>query len=294
MGILKLKIEHNIFDIELLEKNCPITIEKLKSFLPFRVELHYAKIAGEEIMAVMPFHAPLENPIDVAQANAGMLAFWPHRHLLCLYYGEMQEEAASINVLGYLKSDTAEFAKYGEKTRGYQGKRFYHGDFFIDDLIDKIPELRAKHEVLHRFELEVWQKVPSEILQLGQKSGIMRPAGPVIYAEKDSHVFHENLNIMNELISSGVNDFSTCKVNLVKFLDSFYNKMRGWYQLKQTAEVIECYHQRIKEADNKEDIKFLIDHLMLFVGRINLWIDALIPWNEFNEYMKKHQLKLPT
>jgi hypothetical protein len=196
--------------------------------------------------------------------------------------------------LGYLKSDTAEFSEYGEKARAYQGKKFYYGYFFIDDSIDEIPVLKAQHEVLHRYELEVWQTVPSEILHLGKKAGIMRPAGPVIYAEMDSHVFHEYLSAMNEQISTGVTDFSTFKEHLINFLDNFYKKMNGWYQLKQTAEVIESYHQRLKETNKMEHIKMLIENLILFVGRINLWIDALIPWNEFNEYMKKHQLELPT
>jgi len=48
MDILHMKINDEIFEIDLTKTASPHTIETLKSYLPLRIELHYAKIAVEE------------------------------------------------------------------------------------------------------------------------------------------------------------------------------------------------------------------------------------------------------
>lgn len=285
MEILKIELFDQVFDIELLSDQCPGALKKLKEHLPFRSELHYAKIAGEEIMAVMPFHAPVENLMDVSRAKAGMLAFWPQRHLLCLYYGQMQEEAASIGLLGYLEQDPAEFAAFGERVRREQGRQLCYGAFYIDRPDRQIPVIQPHHPVLHPFERDIWLETPGEITDLIQRPGVMRPVGPLLYAETDTHAFHEYLSASLRLLPDRDEALGLFKTLFLSHLAEFHTKLDGWYLLPNSASVISEYAKRLDAAQGPHAFQGLLENLMLFVGRLNYWFDALVPWNDFNESM---------
>ena len=292
MEILTIALNDNLFQVELLSEFCPKTLKKLKVHLPFRTDLHYAKIAGEEVMGVMPFNAPLENALAVSQARAGMLVFWPERHLLCLYYGQMQEEAADISLLGYLKGDTEHFARVGEQIRREQGKKLHYGTFYIRKPKNAVPVIRPTHVTLHPFEYKIWERLPDEIWQLTCRLGIMRPAGPLLYAEADTHTFHEYLaaSISTQpFTGEALARFSTI---FCRHLKAFHNKMAGWYLIPETASVIEAYLNRLQQTSDPERYKKLLENLMFFVGRLNYWFDALIPWDVFNEHMKENPIEL--
>ncbi|MBF0530652.1 MAG: hypothetical protein HQK55_15580 [Deltaproteobacteria bacterium] len=288
MKSLKIALNNRTFEIELAPEFCPETLKQLESCLPFRTELHYAKIAGEEIMAVMPFHVPLESPMDVSRVKAGMLAFWPQRNLLCLYYGRMQEESASITFLGYLKDEVAQFAPVGEEVRRDQGKKLTYGTFYVDAPPSEAPVIKPTYPPLHPFEYEIWEKLPDEILELTKRSGIMRPVGPLLYAEADTHAFHEYLAVSKDILPSDINTLSIFSKVFGQHLKAFHNKMAGWYLLPQTAAVIESYLGRFSQLDQRTVFEGLLENLTLFVGRLNYWIDALIPWDDFNENMKRN------
>lgn len=292
MESLKLAFNDQVFEIDLIPDHCPQTLSRLKAHLPCRCELHYAKIAGEEIMAIMPFHAPLESALEVSQAKAGMLAFWPRRHLLCLYYGKMQEEAASINLLGYLRDEPVEFAHAGEQVRSDQGKKLRYGTFYIGSRPQAVPVAKPLHTLLHQFEYDIWEKLPDEILELIERPGIMRPVGPLLHAEADTHLFHEYLATSIRVLPADNEALKQFNMIFAHHLCDFHEKMASWYLLPQTAGVIKSYIEQLSQAGGRQSFTTLLENLMLFVGRLNYWLDALIPWDEFNEHMKRNHIRV--
>lgn len=291
MDSLTIAFNDNAFQVELLPSLCPQTLGRLNAHMPFRTELHYAKIAGEEIMGVMPFNAPLENTLEVSQVKAGMMVFWPERHLLCLYYGKMQEEAASISLLGYLKGDTERFTHAGEQVRREQGKGLIYGSFYGETPKAAVPVITPTHATLLPFEYKIWERLPNEILQLTSRRGIMQPAGPVLYAEADTHAFHEFLVTTIRMLPEEEAALACFSDIFCMHLKAFHQKMAGWYLLPDTASVIKAYLNEFSRTCDAGIHKSLLENLMLFIGRLNFWFDALIPWDEFNEYMKKNPLQ---
>ena len=291
MKTLTIELNNNAFQIELLPELCPKTLKKLENHLPFRTELHYAKIAGEEIMSVMPFSSSLENALEVSQARAGMLVFWPDRHVLCLYYGQMQEEAAAISLLGYLKGGPEQFAQAGEHVRRGQGKKMTFGTFYVEIPKSAVPMITPTHATLHPFEFEIWEKIPDEIFQLTCRTGIMRPVGPLLYAEADTHAFHEYLASSILILPDDANQLIQFSNIFCRQLKAFHNKMSGWYMVPKSASVIEAYLIRFSQTCDAGLYKSLLENFMFFVGRLNYWFDALIPWNVFNEHMKRHPIR---
>jgi hypothetical protein len=202
----------------------------------------------------------------------------------------MQEEDASINLLGYLKGGSEQFANVGEQVRCDQGKKLTYGTFYFDSRLENIPVIKISHAALHPFEYTIWEKPPEELLELATRAGVMRPAGPLLYAEADTHAFHEFTASGIRMLSKTHETISAFKQFFVQYLNDFYTKMAGWYLFSETASVIETYIYRISKAYDREVIKGLLENLMLFIGRLNYWLDALIPWNDFNELAKKNKL----
>ncbi len=107
--------------VEIDPRLAPRTWEALRALLPMHsVDLHYARIAGLEIMFIVPLLLPLENATDVQDLGPGAVAYFPDRQLICLYYGPLQDEAAMATVLGRVH-DLAPLEQVGEQVRRRQG-----------------------------------------------------------------------------------------------------------------------------------------------------------------------------
>lgn len=283
MEALKLRIGEEVFEIDLLSSTSPNTVRFLNNFLPFRFELHYAKIAGEEIFGMMPFYAPIEEAIDVAQVTKGMVGYWPHRQFLCFYYGKLQQETTRINCLGYIKGNLESFRRIGEKVRRNQGKHLFHGELYTIIPNGSVQFPIPKYHFLDDYEKLIWNKIPEEIRMMKKSFGIMRPGGIILYAESDTRVLHEFSSVILEEISKEKKDFKLFKKILIEFLSFFYNKTLGWYELKETARIIKKYHTFFMRCEKKENFINTLKSFVLFIGRINMWLDTLIPWNDINE-----------
>ena len=70
---------------------------------PLRADLHYARIAGLEIMFIVPFLLPLKAATDAPGPSARRGAVLAKRQLVCLYYGSPQEESATGTYLGQVR-----------------------------------------------------------------------------------------------------------------------------------------------------------------------------------------------
>ena len=117
---LCVRVEAETVEVEIEPERAPRTWAALQALLPLRADLHYARIAGQEIMFIVPALVPLEHATDVQSLGPGAVAYWPDRQLVCLYYGPLQEEATSATVLGRVR-DLAPLAAIGERVRRRQG-----------------------------------------------------------------------------------------------------------------------------------------------------------------------------
>jgi hypothetical protein len=117
---LCLRVGDDSVEVDVAPGGAPRTWAALKALLPLRADLHYARIAGQEIMFIVPFLLPLEHAADVQSLGPGSVAYWPERQLICLYYGPLQEEAASVTVLGRVR-DLTPLEAIGERVRARQG-----------------------------------------------------------------------------------------------------------------------------------------------------------------------------
>ena len=102
MKIINLKLNDKTAYFELFEEEAPITSKRLLEILPVKMDIHYAKFAGQEVFGVVPMMAPIEGGKSLKEIDRGCVAFYPDRAFFCIYYGDLQDEEVSITVIGQL------------------------------------------------------------------------------------------------------------------------------------------------------------------------------------------------
>ena len=75
-------------------------------------------------------------------------------------------------------------------------------------------------------------KCPQEILALKDRSGIMRPMGPILYGEADTRLCHEFLSLERRRIGRDPVELPAVKDALCEYLSFTEEKLSGWYGLK--------------------------------------------------------------
>ena len=146
----------------------------------------------------------------------------------------------------------------------------------MTEIVDLVEELKKRRQ-------EVWFIIPTEIRTLLDRK---RPAGPVIYAEGETRTLHE---LLFACYDAGVrNEVSlSCVKKFTRILLQFYGgKLKNWYGLVDIATLLEKIESNLDNVEQMEDFLNLIKELLLFVGRINMWLDLLIPWEDLNKVFK--------
>jgi len=270
-------------------ESAPTTCAALGTILPLSTTAHYAKIAGDEFMLHLPLVLDVERARPVAALPRGCVAFWPERQLFCVYYGRIQEEDATVTVLGQVVENLDALASAGERLRRPSGgapaivrlrsvaPRGASGRVRPTGPVDHGCPTAARIAAAYA---AIADRLPEEVSALLGRRDVMRPVGPLLYAEAETRHLHETLwLIRQEARSAGAVPTFASRV-----LRHAAGRLRGWYQLHRAAAVLEPAADALPGLPASHAAE-TIDALMLYVGRLNLWLDLSIPWNEFNRLL---------
>ena len=274
MKKIALKLNGRTAYFELFEKEAPITCQRLLEILPQKIDIHYAKFAGQEIFGVLPMMAPIESGKSLKEIDQGCVAFYPDRAFFCIYYGDLQDEEVSITVIGQLRADE-DFIAEMEKCR------FHQGD--VLEIYD--PEAAPKEHEPHSFLIDTkmgWERIPDDIRRVYQKRGISLPGGPIIYADGESRKLADLVYTMYMSVCNGE---SWGREFMDRLLDYNAFKIGGWCGMTDCAEDVLRYKALL--ADPEQDVKEVLVDLIYWVNRMSMWIDLLIPWEDITNLMRR-------
>ena len=251
---------------------------KMKSILPQSIDLHYAKFAGQEVFGMLPILVNLENTKNVNNMKQNTVVFYPEKQLFCIYYGKLQEEDANVTVIGELKA-TEDFIEEMEKVRYNQGIRMIIKNTEDENIKDCCSDSHLKDNNID------WHNLPNELDMLLNRNGIMQPGGPIIYAEAETRK-------LADLIWLSYGHFQNNHYLPMNFLEELLKKsmniLGGWCGLKDTTKVINQYLDDLMRSKTESDINEILKDFLLYVNRLNMWLDLLIPWDDCNENIKKY------
>lgn len=135
---------------------------------------------------------------------------------------------------------------------------------------------------------KIWEKIPEEVRRIKKRKGIMQPAGSIVYAESETRKLQEILWVFKNLLKEKQITIDNLKNSLKALLEHFSVRIGGWCGLTDTSTLLKNASELISRLDTSEELNNILDELMLYSGRVNMWIDLLIPWNDLNEQTKEN------
>lgn len=260
----------------------PRTITALLAALPLKVDLHCAKIAGDQILWPVPMLQPLESARDIQGAAPGAFIYYPKRQFLEIMFGPLQEESASVTILGGARGDLSALKNLGETVQADHGWRIVWGELSAKpgDWQKGLPvaagtKLSASCSAARKLRNEAWQSVPAEFERLRARRGVMIPLGPLFYAESETRKLHENLWLLRDEREMRFKSEAAALL-----LRGAADMLEGFLGLHDTAKGLSI----LADAVGKEpsDTSALLDEIILYVGRLSHWLDLYFPWRKLN------------
>ena len=263
----------------------PKTCAALASMLPFTVTAHLAKIAGHEFYFHLPLFLEVEYRQRVAELAEGTVAFWPERQLLCVYYGPIQEEDASVTRLGMIVENLSGLARAAETMRPHIGRVIATVHVARRNgtaaPAPRTPASSAQRSglapVLYDAYASIRDTVPPDVAALMRRRGLMQPAGALICGEGETRKLHEFLWLVRtEILSAG-----TAPGFVSTVLEHYAGRLGGWYALPQAGALVRQVAAVLPEMRG-DQARAIVEGLVLYIGRLSLWLDACIPWDGIN------------
>jgi hypothetical protein len=131
----------------------------------------------------------------------------------------------------------------------------------------------------------VWAAMPEDVAALAHRRQIMQPAGVILYAEAEIRGLTELLWVFHDSLERGDLEEVACRAMLGRILEHYAERLGGWYCLPAAASFALAAKQVMKGTEGDELLGTL-QEIMLYMSRISLWLDLLIPWNDVNELMR--------
>lgn len=142
-------------------------------------------------------------------------------------------------------------------------------------------DVKRVSELLEKKFRENWLKEPEDVkrLRIGQVQGTYRQiASPIIYAESETREMVDYLWLLIDLIKEDKCDINSAKNTITCFLEYKLNKWSAWYKTEEITVLFKEVILAMEKSSNKEEILSLLIPLQMFIGKVNFWLDASIPW----------------
>ena len=291
---LYLETESERVEIELDFDSAPRTVAALISCLPARVDLHCAKVAGDQLLFSLPVVVPSENPRSIQETDPGVLIYYPARQFFEIMFGGLTDEEAIVTVIGKVAGDLGPIRRVGEALQRSHGWSISWANLTVDPMpathvrggeppgSAAVRELRGLRE-------QVWRARPDEIPHLMSHRSATLPLGPLVFAESEVRKLQENLWALRERVSAPgqralpggaearafVADVGAMLLATSAKLIAGYS---GLHDASATLERAACLM-----TEQPDESLGLLDEALLISGRLAGWLDLCLPWQRLNE-----------
>jgi hypothetical protein len=134
----------------------------------------------------------------------------------------------------------------------------------------------------------IWVNEPADIARLKTRKGARNQgASAVIYAAMKLGQLVTFLNHLRDVARKGGVDLETMKAITDPLLEFYGSTYGGFYQMTDTAAVVGQARAALEAAKTLEEYVALTGELSLYIGRMDYWVDLLIPWAKFGEVYER-------
>jgi hypothetical protein len=136
---------------------------------------------------------------------------------------------------------------------------------------------------------QIWRKPSGEIRGLTRRKGTLQPAGHILCVESETRILHDVLWTLYQPVLKNPDAITWAKPAAAELLTHFSRRMSGWYQLEEISKCIASARDLINSANTAEDYLAVMEETMLYVGRVNMWVDLQVPWYDLNRVVAKRK-----
>ena len=130
----------------------------------------------------------------------------------------------------------------------------------------------------------IWLEEPPDLGRLRTRKGARNQgASVVIYAAMKLGQLVVFLNHLRGVARQDGVDLETMRVITDPLLDFYASTYGGFYHMSDTAGVLRHARAGLQEVKTLEEYVALTGELSLYIGRMDYWVDLLIPWAKFGE-----------
>ena len=84
--------------------------------------------------------------------------------------------------------------------------------------------------------------------------------------------------LLRGLVKEDKCDVNSAKNTITCFLEYKLKKWSAWYKIEEIKVLFKEVILAMEKSTNKEEILSLLTPLHMFIGKVNFWLDASIPW----------------
>jgi hypothetical protein len=144
--------------------------------------------------------------------------------------------------------------------------------------------MQAALEKIRAAREAIWLNEPADIARLRTRKGARsQGASAVLYAAMKLGQLVTFLNHLRGVARQGGVDLGTMKAVTDPLLEFYANTYGGFYQMTDTAGMVRQAKAALREVKTLEEYAALTGELSLYIGRMDYWVDLLIPWAKFGE-----------
>ncbi len=126
---------------------------------------------------------------------------------------------------------------------------------------------------------DIWNNRPGDVKALKKRRGAKnQKLTPLIYAESDTRALVKCLSYLREVSKTEDLDLNTLKKITLAFLQNDQSRAIRYYRMEGYARFLGQTAEALKNAGSIAAYRETIEEALIYVGRINFWIDEEIPW----------------
>ncbi len=274
--MLELQVRGTGFIIDLDWGAAPKTAAALLGLLPLHLDLHAAKVAGEQILMPVPLVMDFEAERDVLHSPPGTVIYYPKRQFLEILLGPVLEQSANATYLGAVRGDLEPLHQLCAALQRSHGHETMWAVLSAPAGPGNDQPPSKQEGKAAGMRKAVWTAMPADIARLARQQGPMMPLGPLFYAESETRKLHEFLWAFREC-----EDTRFAATGGSVLVRSAGIQLRDFFGLNETAAMLLELAELLAQWPERP----LLDEVILTVGRISHWLDLLLPWQDLNHVM---------
>jgi len=287
MKFFEMKVGDTVVRAELLTDKAPRICRAFEKSLPAKSFGVNAKFAGEETIVMVPFYTEPEN--EVGSVSPGDIGYYPTRQTLCLFYGKIMP-FASVSLFARVVPQDLKKAQaagrdilktgalpvtlslVGGRKRPTAQRRRKASPYNAVALLEKALE-------------DVWADEPADVKRLRRfKRPPMGNLPCVFYANFDLFWATENLLATRPLVEKRLTAAQSGAV-VATLLRRTRSRVAHW-GFEDTSAVLDKVAKQVEKARSRKEVVSTIEAAVLYIDRVQNWVDAMLPWNDLDETLK--------